>query len=182
MLRFDVGPAHAGWFTLGLVVAAVVPLAVRDGTRFVWAARAWMLALAVVRARVAPDAASRPTRPVPAAEGVLVPAALGWRSRPGIGVSALLDDMRRSHFGWRQVAAVAAAVGLALPVLALAADTASGRWQLPSDDWPTAVSWMRDTPTPGGFRVLWLGAPALAAGRQQGRCRGSGNPHASASG
>src|SRR6185437_12574836 len=28
-------------------------------------------------------------------------------------------------------------------------------------DWPTAVSWMADTPTPGGFRVLWLGAPGL---------------------
>ena len=104
-----------------------------------------------------------------------MPAALGFAVAAGLGVSALLDDMRRAHFGWRQVAAVAAAVGLALPVLALAADTASGRWQLPSADWPTAVSWMSDTPTPGGFRVLWLGAPAAAAGRQQGRCRkGSG--------
>jgi hypothetical protein len=79
----------------------------------------------------------------------------------GLGVSALLDDMRRAHFGWRQVAAVAAAVGIALPVLALAADTASGRWHLPADDWPTAMSWMSDVPTPGGFRVLWLGGPSV---------------------
>ena len=159
-LRFDVGPARAGWFTLGLVVAAVVPLLFASGPRFVWAARAWVLALASFTLAWLPTRIS-PTLPVPAVEGVLVPAALGLALAAGIGVSALLDDMRRAHFGWRQVAAVAAAVGIALPVLALAADTASGRWQLPRDDWPTQVSWMGDTPTAGSFRVLWLGAPAL---------------------
>ncbi|MDQ1481012.1 MAG: hypothetical protein QOI44_1873, partial [Actinomycetota bacterium] len=160
MLRFDVGPAHTGWFTLGLVVAAVVPLLFATGPRFIWAARAWILALGSFALAWLPTRIS-PALPVPAVEGVLVPAALGLALAAGIGVSALLDDMRRAHFGWRQVAAVAATVGLALPVLALAADTASGRWHLPNDDWPTAVSWMSDVPTPGGFRVLWLGAPAL---------------------
>jgi hypothetical protein len=160
MLRFDVGPAHTGWFTLGLVVAAVVPLLFATGERFVWAARAWLLALASFTLAWLPTRLS-PTLPVPAVEGVLVPAALGLAIAAGIGVSALLDDMRRAHFGWRQVAAVAATVGLALPVLALAADTASGRWHLPADDWPTDVSWMGDFPTPGGFRVLWVGAPSL---------------------
>ena len=32
-LRFDVGPARAGWFTLGLLVAAVVPLLFATGLR-----------------------------------------------------------------------------------------------------------------------------------------------------
>ena len=69
--------------------------------------------------------------------------------------------MRRAHFGWRQVAAVGAALGIALPVLTLAGDSASGRWQLPSTDWPSDVSWMSDVSAPGGFRVLWVGDPAL---------------------
>jgi GT2 family glycosyltransferase len=159
-LRFDVGPAHTGWFTLGLVVAALVPLVFATGPRFVWAARAWILALASFALAWLPTRIS-PTLPVPAVSGVLVPAALGLALAAGIGVSALLDDMRRAHFGWRQFAAVAAAIGITLPVLALATDTASGRWHLPNDDWPTAVSWMGDLPTAGGFRVLWLGAPAL---------------------
>ena len=47
-----------------------------------------------------------------------MPAALGLAFAAGLGVSALLDDMRRSRFGWRQVSAVAAVVGLALPLLA----------------------------------------------------------------
>ena len=155
-LRFDVGPAPAGWFTLGLLVAAVVPLLFATGSRFRWATRAWILALASFALAWLPTRLS-PTLPVPAADGVLVPAALGLALAAGLGVSALLDGMRSAHFGWRQVAAVAAAVGLGLPVFALAADTVSGRWQLPSDDWPTAVSWMNAIPTTGGFRVLWVG-------------------------
>ena len=160
MLRFDVGPARAGWYTLGLVVAAVVPLVVASGSRFVWATRAWMLTLVSLALAWLPTRISA-TAPVPAPEGILVPAALGLAFAAGLGVSALLDDMRSSRFGWRQVSAVAAVVGLALPLFAFAGDAASGRWQLPASDWPTAVSWMGDVPSPGGFRVLWLGDPAL---------------------
>jgi GT2 family glycosyltransferase len=149
VIRFDVGPAPAGWFTLGLLVAAAVPLVIASGPLLVWATRAWIMTLASA------------TAPVPAPEGLLVPAALGIAIAVGLGVSALLADMRSSGFGWRQVSAVACVVGLALPLLALAVDTASGRWGLPSDDWPTAVAWMRDLPSPGGFRVLWLGNPAV---------------------
>ena len=158
-LRFDVGPARSGWITLGLVVAAAVPLVIASGPRLWWATRAWLLALASFALVWAPTRISA-TAAVPAPEGVLIPAALGLAVAAGLGVSALLDDMRRSRFGWRQVSAVAAAVGLALPLLAFAADAGSGQWQLPGGDWPTAVSWMHDVPSRGGFRVLWLGDPA----------------------
>jgi GT2 family glycosyltransferase len=160
LLRFDVGPAPAGWFTLGLLVTAAVPLVIASGSRLLWATRAWVLVLASFALAWVPTRMSA-TAPVPAPAGVLVPAALGVAIAAGLGVSALLDDMRRSRFGWRQVSAVACVVGLALPLLALAADTGSGRWQLPSNDWPTSVSWMSQLPSPGGFRVLWLGNPAL---------------------
>jgi len=159
-LRFDSGPARSGWYTLGLVVIAFVPLVIATGPRLVWATRMWLLTLLSFLLVWLPTRLSV-TAAVPAPEGVLVPAAIGLAVAAGLGVSALLDDMRRSRFGWRQVSAVAAVVGLTLPVVALAADTVSGRWQLPSADWPTAVAWMRNQPTPGGFRVLWLGNPAV---------------------
>jgi len=159
-LRFDSGPARSGWYTLGLVVIAFVPLVIATGPRLVWATRMWLLALLSFLLVWLPTRLSV-TAAVPAAEGVLIPAAIGLAVAAGLGVSALLDDMRRSRFGWRQVSAVAAVVGLTLPLLALAADTVSGRWQLPSADWPSAVAWMRNEPTPGGFRVLWLGDPAV---------------------
>jgi hypothetical protein len=159
-LRFDSGPARSGWYTLGLVVIAFVPLVIASGPRLVWATRMWLLALCSFLLVWLPTRLSA-TAAVPAPEGVLVPAALGIAVAAGLGVSALLDDMRRSRFGRRQVCAVAAVVGLTLPLLALATDTVSGRWQLPSTDWPTAVAWMHNQPTPGGFRVLWLGDPAV---------------------
>ena len=159
LLKFDVGPAHAGWFTFGLVVIAAVPLVIASGPRLAWATRAWLLILVSFAVTWLPARISV-SAPVAAPEGMLIPAALGVAVAAGMGVSALLDDMRRSRFGWRQVAAVAAVVGLALPLLALAVDTASGRWQLPSTDWPTAMAWMKDVPSRGGFRVLWLGDPA----------------------
>jgi GT2 family glycosyltransferase len=160
MIRFDVGPAPAGWFTLGLIVAALVPLVIASGPALVWASRAWIVTLASFALAWLPTRVSA-TAPIPAPQGVLVPAALGLAVAAGLGVSALLAEMRTSGFGWRQVSAVACVIGLALPLLAFAVDTASGRWRLPSTDWPTAVAWMRDTPSPGGFRVLWLGNPSV---------------------
>jgi len=160
VLRFDVGPARSGWFTLGLIVTAAVPLVIASGPRLRWATRAWVLTLTSFALVWLPTRVSA-TLPVAAPDGVLVLAALGLAFAAGLGVSALHDDMRRSRFGWRQVSAVAAAVGLALPLLAFVGDTASGRWQLPSSDWPTAVSWMNDLPNAGGFRVLWLGDPSV---------------------
>jgi GT2 family glycosyltransferase len=160
VLRFDVGPARSGWFTLGLIVTAAVPLLIASGPRLMWATRAWLLTITSFALAWLPGRLSA-TLPVAAPDGVLVLAALGLAFAAGLGVSALHDDMRRSRFGWRQVSAVAAAVGLAFPLLAFVGDTASGRWQLPSSDWPTAVSWMRDLPSAGGFRVLWLGDPSL---------------------
>jgi len=160
VLRFDVGPARSGWFTLGLIVTAAVPLVIASGPRLIWATRAWVLTITSFALAWLPTRISA-TLPVAAPEGVLVLAALGLAFAAGLGVSALHDDMRRSRFGWRQVSAVAAAVGLAFPFLAFIGDTASGRWQLPSSDWPTAVSWMSDRPSAGGFRVLWLGDPSL---------------------
>jgi GT2 family glycosyltransferase len=158
-LRFDAGPARSGWYTLGLVVVALIPLVIATGARLVWGTRAWMLALCSFVLAWLPGRISA-TAPVPAPSGVLVPAALGLAIAGGLGVSVLLDDMRRSHFGRRQLSAVAAVIGLVLPLGALAVDSVSGRWQLPSTDWPTQVAWMQNQPTPGGFRVLWLGSPA----------------------
>ncbi|HEU5306609.1 MAG TPA: glycosyltransferase family 2 protein, partial [Acidimicrobiia bacterium] len=45
VLRFDTGPASAGWLMWGLIVAAAVPLFVATGDRLAWTARGWMLAL-----------------------------------------------------------------------------------------------------------------------------------------
>ena len=83
VLRFDVGPARPGWFTLGLVVAA--RRAARDRER----ARARVGDAGVgagarrrSRSRGCRRGSRRPRR-CPRPQGVLVPPRSGSRSRPG---------------------------------------------------------------------------------------------------
>lgn len=160
MLRFQTGPNGAGlsgWIIAG---AALLVLVLASGPRLVWATRAWVLALVSfafvwVPSRFFSDV------PLPAVEGLLVPAALGVSLAVGLGVSAFIEDVRRFHFGWRQIAAVGGALALAFPVLAFAVDALDGRWHMPPHDWNQNLSWMRSEDASGQFRVLWLGDPKV---------------------
>ncbi len=158
VLAFHAGRAGAGIAPWGIVVAAVVPLAIATGPRLAWATRAWVLAvmsfaLAWLPGRLHAGAT------VLAPDGVLVAAAIGLAFAAGLGVAAVLDDIRRFHFGWRQVMMLASFTGLGLAVLGLSGDTVSGRFGLHADDWSSTYSWMSDTVPTGGFRVLWVGDP-----------------------
>lgn len=160
ILAFQTGRAGSGAAPWGLIVAGLLPLAVATGPRLAWAGRAWMLtfvawAVAWLPTRFDADAA------VPAVEGVLVLAALGLALAVGLGLAAFVEELRTFHFGWRQLAAVVAALGLALPIMGLAADALQGRWGLAGDDWAARFAWMDDEPADGGFRVLWLGDPTI---------------------
>ncbi len=158
VLHFHTGRAGAGLPPWGIVAAAVVPLAIATGPRLSWATRAWVLAamsflLAWLPGRLTAGAT------VLSPNGVLVGAAIGLAFAAGLGVAAVLDDLRQFHFGWRQVMMIVAFAGLSIAVVGLAADTLSGRWGLRSDDWAGTYSWMNDAVPPGGFRVLWVGDP-----------------------
>jgi GT2 family glycosyltransferase len=158
VLQFHTGRAGAGVAPWGIVAAAVVPLAIATGPRLSWAMRAWVLAvisfaIAWLPGRVSAGAA------ILAPEAVLVTAAIALAFAAGLGVAAVLDDLRRFHFGWRQFLMIVAFAGLGLSVVGLSADTMSGRFGLRADDWPTTYSWMADNAPPGGFRVLWVGDP-----------------------
>jgi len=160
VLTARTGRAGAGLAPYGILVAALVPLALASGSRLSWAIRGWTLAavsfaVAWLPGRLAPDLA------VPAPEGILVGAALGLAVAAGIGAAAVIDDLHRHHFGWPQVVAAASIAGLTVGGWGLLADTPSGRWGLGSGDWPSTLSWMSEQPPSGGFRVLWLGDPTI---------------------
>jgi GT2 family glycosyltransferase len=160
ILSFHTGASGSGFGAVGLLVAALLPLVVATGSRLAWAGRAWMVALVSFACAWVPSRLDAGAS-VPAPEGVLVPAALGLALAVGLGLAAFLEELRTFHFGWRQFAAVAAAVGIALPVLGFAADTLDGKWGLPKDDWPARFSWMGEDHDRGDFRVLWVGDPTI---------------------
>jgi GT2 family glycosyltransferase len=158
VLGFHTGRAGAGIAPWGIVAAALVPLAFATGPRLAWATRAWVLAAISLAAAWLPGRLSSDTA-VLSPNGILVGAAIGLAFAGGLGVAAVLDDLRRFRFGWRQVLMIVAFGGLALAVVGLAADSLSGRAGLKANDWATTDAWMRDNAPAGGFRVLWVGDP-----------------------
>lgn len=160
VLRFETGPNGAGLSGWVIAGTALLVLVLASGPRFVWATRAWVLALVSFACVWLPSQLFF-DEPMPAVEGLLVPAALGISLAVGLGVAAFIEDVRQFHFGWRQVAAVAGAIALAFPVLAFSIDALDGRWHMPSTDWNANLSWMRSEESSGKFRVLWLGNPAV---------------------
>ena len=164
VVHFDTGTMGSGIAAWGIVVAALVPLFIADGPRLAWATRAWVVAVVSYACTWLPSRLSSGAA-VPPPDGLLVAAALALAFAAGLGVAAVLDDLRNAHFGWRQPLMFVATIGLALAFVGFSLDTISGRFGLNSNDWATEYSWMHDNPEPGNFRVLWIGdANILPAG------------------
>ena len=156
LLRFQSGPAGAGWVMWGLLVGAAVPLFVATGARLAWATRAWALAvvgwaIVWVPEQVASD------RSMLAPEAGLTLAALGVAIALGIGTSVLVDGVRSMRFGWRQPAAILGGVAILLPLLGFAADAFDGRWHTPREGWVDNLAFTDALEARGEFRILWLG-------------------------
>lgn len=160
VLRMHTGPAGAGSTSWGFYVVAAFGLLVATGPRFAWVARAWMLAAVGVAAVFVP-AQVWPEQLVPAPEGALTATALGLAVAAGLAVGAFTDDLRRARFGWRQLASLVAAAGLAFAAVGYLADAAGGRWHAPRQGWDASLSFTTDRLFAGDFRVLWIGDPAV---------------------
>jgi len=160
VLRFQTGPATAGWAMWGLIVAAAVPLFVATGDRLAWTARGWLLAL-VGWAIVWVPARFFPHTSVLAPEAGLTLAALGLALCVGIAVSVFVDGMKSFRFGWRQPAVIIGAVAILLPALSFTADVADGRWNAPDTSWSSTLAFTQSFTSRGEFRMLWVGDPAI---------------------
>jgi GT2 family glycosyltransferase len=159
VLRFDSGPAAAGWVMWGLLVAAAVPLFVATGDRLAWTARGWVLAL-VGWAAVWVPARWFPHTSVLAPEAGLTLAALGLALCVGIAVSVFVDGIHSFRFGWRQPAAIIGAVAIVLPAIAFMSDVFDGRWDAPTSGWANELAFTSSFENKGEFRMLWTGDPA----------------------
>jgi GT2 family glycosyltransferase len=160
VLRLAAGPAGNGWIGWMLIVAALLPILITSDARLAWTVRAWELvllgiALTWIPARFAPSVSWF------SPDATLVPAAVGLALAIGLGFSSLLADLRRFKFGWRQVGAGVAAAVFAFPILGAIVDSLDGRWNLPTGDWASTLSWTTDKATAGDFRTLWVGDPRV---------------------
>jgi len=164
LLRFSSGPIGDSRLTWGFAVAALAPLLLARGERFSWAVRLWGLALVFW---VAAWVVARGWIGGLAVDPLVLlgPAAVAVALAIGLGIVSFEEDLQASVFGWRQVVTVAAAVVVVLGAFPTVVSALPGRWDLPSNDFDQALSWMHGQAGRGAFRVLWLGdARALGVG------------------
>jgi GT2 family glycosyltransferase len=163
VLRFDTGPYGTGVWEWLLLAAAALPLFVGREWRLEWAARLWVVALAFFALAWAGLRGWIPPLPP---DVVLAPAAAALAGSAALGVVAFELDLPGYNFGWRQGAAAATGLCLALAAGPWFVAAGSGRWDLPSADASAAL--ILPGTKAGDYRVLWVGDPAALplAGRQ----------------
>ena len=154
LLRFDVGPVGASTLSIGLPLAASLPLFIGREWRFDWAVRAWSVALVLVGLTWAGGEGWLPIA-LPAAETMLAAAAMALALATAMGVVAFEVDLSAYGFGWRQVVAALAGIAFLVGALPTMLDAGNGRWYLPAGGLETTFAFL-DEEEPG-FRVLWVG-------------------------
>ena len=160
VLRFESGPWGAPPLGWAFLLAGVLPVIIGRSWRLEWAVRAWFVVLAGWALLWAGQAGHLPFG-LPAAEVVLAPVAAGLSLTAALGIASFDIDLRAYKFGWRQVLSVAAALGVALGAIPLAASLLEGRWRMPSEDFSSSVDSLLATEDQPALRVLWVGDPEL---------------------
>ena len=155
ILRFATGPFGTGGWEWLLLIAAALPLFFGREWRLEWAARLWVLALGFFALSWAGLRGWIPALPV---HVMLAPAAAALAGSAALGMAAFEIDLPGYNFGWRQGAAAAAGLCLALAAGPWMVAAGSGRWNLPTDDASSVVAFL-PTATKGDYRVLWVGSP-----------------------
>jgi GT2 family glycosyltransferase len=156
LMRFDTGPIGSSALNAAVLVAAAFVLLVGREWRLLEAGRAWSIA---VSSWMLVWVASMGWLPfdLPALDMVLAPAAAALALAVGLGVSAFQLDVRRSTFGWRQLASIVAVAALVVSLMPTLAASVGGRWLVPRGSHHDALAFLADEAADDPFRVLWFG-------------------------
>jgi GT2 family glycosyltransferase len=160
LLRFDTGPIGSSALNAAVMVAATFVLLVGREWRLLGGARCWSIA---VSTWMIVWVAAMGWFPVafPPLEMVLAPAAAALALSVGLGVSAFELDVRRSTFGWRQVASVLAVAALVVALMPVFAASVGGRWLMPRGSHHSVLAFLSTEADDDPFRVLWFGDPEV---------------------
>lgn len=156
LLRFDTGPIGSSVLNVAILVAAAFVLLVGRGWRLLWAVRAWSVAASIWALAWVASLGWLPFA-LPGLEMLLAPAAAALALSVGLGAAAFEIDVRRSTFGWRQFATIAALGALVVTYLPVAAGSVGGRWDVPRGSHHQALAFLDAEAAESDFRVLWFG-------------------------
>jgi GT2 family glycosyltransferase len=160
ILRFETGPWGAPPLGWAFLLAGALPVIIGRSWRLEWAVRAWLVVLGGWAVLWASQQGHLPGG-LPSSEVILAPVAAALALAAALGLAAFETDLRAYRFGWRQVLAVTAAIGVVLGAAPLASGLLDGRWRTPTADYQTGMADLIADTDDGAFRVLWLGDPAV---------------------
>ncbi|CAN5911684.1 glycosyltransferase [soil metagenome] len=156
ILRFESGPWGAPPLGWAFLLAGVLPVVIGRSWRLEWAVRSWFVVLLGWGLLYAGQEGGLPFG-LPAAEVVLAPVAAALALSAALGLAAFETDLRAHRFGWRQVLAVAASLGVVLGAVPLASGLLDGRWRMPVRSYNSSLEGLVTADVEGAFRVLWVG-------------------------
>jgi GT2 family glycosyltransferase len=160
IIRFDTGPIGSSALNAAMLAAASFVLLVGRGWRLRNAGRGWSIAVSTWMFIWVGAMGWLPFA-LPPIDLLLAPAAAALALCVGLGVSAFELDVRRSTFGWRQLASLAAVVALVVALLPVMAASVGGRWLVPRGSHHTTLAFLADQVADAPFRVLWFGDPEV---------------------
>ena len=153
-----------GWVVL---VVPAMALAAATGRHLALGIRAWFVVAAGLSLAWIADQGWWSGR-VPAAETLLVPAALGLAWAAAVAVASIGVDRSARIALWRRLLAPAAGMALAILILPVLAGSLHGSWETPREDLRGTLAFLAEPRAPAGestrggdHRVVWIGEPSL---------------------
>ena len=160
LAQFDVGSFTLSSVTLLLYVVVIGAILLVRGVRAGWVMRGASLAVVGLGLAILDDSSLSPVHlPEPAILLVLV--AFGMAVCAGAMGTALVVDLRRARFGWRQPLSGVVALAFAIGLSPMAINSVDGRWHQPSLALPQLLSQLPDSQGGGDYRTLFIGDPRV---------------------
>ena len=163
LATFNVGGFVLSSVTVMLYAVVVGSVLLVHGVRSGWVLRGASLVAVGLALAILDDSALLPVHlPEPAV--LLVPVAFGISICAGAMGAALVLDLRRARFGWRQPISALIALAFLLGLVPVAVNALNGTWNQPSLALPQLLHQLPDSTVSGEYRTLFIGDSRVLPG------------------
>lgn len=163
LATFNVGGFILSSVTVALYAVVIGSVLLVHGVRSGWVMRGASLVAFGLAVAMLDDSALLPVHlPEPAI--LLVPVAFGIAICAGAMGAALVVDLRRARFGWRQPISAIVALAFAIGLVPVSVNALNGSWSQPSLALPQLLAQLPDVKTSGEYRTMFIGDTRVLPG------------------
>ncbi len=163
LATFNVGGFVLSSVTVTLYAVVIGAVLLVHGVRSGWVLRGASLVAFGLAVAMLDDSALLPVHlPEPAI--LLVPVAFGIAICAGAMGAALVVDLRRARFGWRQPISAIVALAFAVGLVPVSVNALNGSWSQPSLALPQLLAQLPDAQSSGEYRTMFIGDTRVLPG------------------